>query len=639
MNPENTDNPENAEQSSERSDVSDANPRVESPTPSESSHEGPIAHNENASPEPVTKPAKRALKNILLSLASLVVLLGVGAEAYSIGRSGQKEATPTSAEKTAAATTKQTAKATQSSASFVDSYLDTPEPIMPAPQFFTNPEQFGECGEKYSPDGSNAPCNITYKKIGTTKAGQTIIIVNSGSGTMGETSYTALQTSPNSYRILMNPDGNDLPSTPEAIKYLSETLKPTVTADATTRLKDLQFAEKINLNTVSITTKDGSGYSSYGYPMISGLPSLRGTTFGTLDTSKVTKLPYQGAQSIYQVIVQDSTNYKVEELYATDKNVYAQPYHLASQFVSKEAPDIKWSDGSKNKDTYTYRAPGCGSAAGYQVAKKLTEADLTKFGVGPDGDILYSLPSSSSLFKALFSDYGTGDYLQDAKYKNLTIEQYQARHAVFLAKNGFGELVIYENTNYIGGGGCGKPVVYLYPTTPTLVNVSVAADVQQSEPLYPKGGWKNVLAQPNGQLSYQGRQYPNLYWEGIGKGSYPIVDSGTVVRTKDAPATMRRQLAEQGLNATEIKDFMDFWQARLPRAPYTRLTWFNTQQLDELAPLSINPKPLTTIRVFLDFQGLNQPISLPTQTLTSTPRIGFTAVEWGGLDRSRGISH
>ena len=53
--------------------------------------------------------------------------------------------------------------------------------------------------------------------------------------------------------------------------------------------------------------------------------------------------------------------------------------------------------------------------------------------------------------------------------------------------------------------------------------------------------------------------------------------------------------------------------------------------MDVLAPLIVSPKPDTSIRVFLDFEGLEKPIALPEQKLSAIPRTGFTVIEWGGL--------
>ena len=76
---------------------------------------------------------------------------------------------------------------------------------------------------------------------------------------------------------------------------------------------------------------------------------------------------------------------------------------------------------------------------------------------------------------------------------------------------------------------------------------------------------------------------------------------------------------------------MDFWTGKLPATPYVRLTWLGTKEMNQLAPLTVDPSPDTTIRIFLDFAGLDRPVKLTPQKLVSSPRLGFTLVEWGGL--------
>jgi hypothetical protein len=107
------------------------------------------------------------------------------------------------------------------------------------------------------------------------------------------------------------------------------------------------------------------------------------------------------------------------------------------------------------------------------------------------------------------------------------------------------------------------------------------------------------------------------------------------VKHADVVATMRTQLGQQGLEQNEINDFVDYWKDRIPEQPYVRLTWFNTDQMNELAPLSITPKPTTTIRVFLDMAGFDKPFVMPAQHFSAPERKGFTAVEWGGLSLSK----
>ena len=86
-----------------------------------------------------------------------------------------------------------------------------------------------------------------------------------------------------------------------------------------------------------------------------------------------------------------------------------------------------------------------------------------------------------------------------------------------------------------------------------------------------------------------------------------------------------------GFNEKEISDFITYWQDKLPTKPYTRLTWFETKEMNQLAPLRVSPKPDTLLRAFLDFEGLTAPYNLPAQQLQSVQRNGFTVTEWGGL--------
>ena len=183
--------------------------------------------------------------------------------------------------------------------------------------------------------------------------------------------------------------------------------------------------------------------------------------------------------------------------------------------------------------------------------------------------------------------------------------------------------MIFHNSQYGPQAECGKPVIYLYPTKPTQVSVKVGARITKSDPEYLEG-W-NVIAEPTGTQT--------LFWEGFGNGPYPEITQGFVVKQSDLETTLRDHIARLGLNAREAQDFLDFWLPKMPIKPYVRLTWFGTRQMDALAPLTITPKPDSVIRVFLDFEGLEKPITIPPQKLSAIPRNGFTVIEWGGLLR------
>lgn len=94
-------------------------------------------------------------------------------------------------------------------------------------------------------------------------------------------------------------------------------------------------------------------------------------------------------------------------------------------------------------------------------------------------------------------------------------------------------------------------------------------------------------------------------------------------------------MKEMGLSDKEIADFKEFWLPKMPATPYVRLSWLLTPEMDTLAPLAVSPKPDSSIRVFLDFEGLNSKIDIAPQVLPHYERKGFTLVEWGGLLKGR----
>jgi len=204
-----------------------------------------------------------------------------------------------------------------------------------------------------------------------------------------------------------------------------------------------------------------------------------------------------------------------------------------------------------------------------------------------------------------------------------------ANYPILVWQDMFDRWIVLKNVDYGPLAECGKPVVYLYPEKPMTVSVSVDADVTVSDPPY-GNGWL-AQADPSGRLTVSGQSYPYLFWEGFGHGAYPNINGiGTLVTQSEMLPTLKAQMTQLGLTVSEQADFLEFWQDRLPTTPYIRLTWLTTREMEGVAKLTIEPKPDTLIRVFLDFAGLEQPVVLRPQKLTTSDRRGFVAVEWGG---------
>lgn len=270
---------------------------------------------------------------------------------------------------------------------------------------------------------------------------------------------------------------------------------------------------------------------------------------------------------------------------------------------------------------------GCGIGPYDQVYQSddLSER-LVAIGTTQSGDALFDVDSASHpLYSIAYDVYAEG------RNEPVSKEEFVDAQPLLLWKDGLGEYLIFENVEYAPFAECGKPVVYLYPEKEMNVDVRVGAKITKSVPLY-RDAWR-VRAYHGGRLrTNDGNIVESLYWEGKGHGLYPAVTHGKVVASASIESTLRHDLQDLGLTIKEANDFMEFWLPRMPHTPYIRLTWFGTDAMNILAPLTITPAPDTIIRVFLDFEGVNEPSTdLQPQNLTAKARKGFTVVEWGGL--------
>jgi hypothetical protein len=248
----------------------------------------------------------------------------------------------------------------------------------------------------------------------------------------------------------------------------------------------------------------------------------------------------------------------------------------------------------------------------------------TEVGASAKGEKVYAPAADSALTEAAYQVY-----LMDGMEGKVAKTEFSSNLGVIAWQDDYDNWIVYLNDKYAPMVECGKPVIYLYPKETTEVKVKVGADIRISEPEY-SDGW-TAIASPSGSLKVAGKNYDSLFWEGLGWGEYPRVTSGTIVKTPQVATTITAQMKEMGLNDKEIADFKEFWLPKMPATPYVRLSWLLTPEMDTLAPLAVSPKPDSSIRVFLDFEGLNSKIDIAPQILPHYERKGFTLVEWGGL--------
>lgn len=309
-------------------------------------------------------------------------------------------------------------------------------------------------------------------------------------------------------------------------------------------------------------------------------------------------------------------------VYSLDINFYDKDHHL---------PSVVWNDGTTNTKEYTPAdMGGCGSLNGLSVQYGLTLADLTPAGVTSKKDTVYELKdSNNSILKSIY----TNDYNPYNQTK-IPYAEFVSTHPAFFWLDPFGRIIKFQRYDFIPVAECGKPVIYLYPEKTTNVSVRVVPQggMTKSIPDY-KNGW-NVIASPGGIIKdpETGLEYPYLFWEGRG-GLYQTPAKGFIVTEKNVHNFLVEKLTALGLNEKERNDFLEFWEPKMSGAPYFFVTFLGNKEMDQLAPLSITPKPDTIIRILMDFVPLQKPVSVEEYSIRTPERKGFTVIEWGGVLR------
>lgn len=175
-----------------------------------------------------------------------------------------------------------------------------------------------------------------------------------------------------------------------------------------------------------------------------------------------------------------------------------------------------------------------------------------------------------------------------------------------------------------------KPVIYLYPETPTEISVTLTLDghLTCTYPDYSKG-WDNFTAHPDGTLIFpDGKEYYCLYWEGIQAAEWDF-SQGFCVKGEDTAAFLEWALAEQGLTPREANEFIIYWLPLMQNNPYNVIS-FQTDAYTSTAVLEITPTPDSLLRVMMAYYPSDKAVEITPQEFEGFERDGFTVVEWGG---------
>lgn len=175
-----------------------------------------------------------------------------------------------------------------------------------------------------------------------------------------------------------------------------------------------------------------------------------------------------------------------------------------------------------------------------------------------------------------------------------------------------------------------KTALYLYPEKEQTVKVRLApkGNITKTIPPY-KGKWI-VKATPIRRIN--GRYDYLSYKVSLAK-PYPLTNVGWVVPYSQLSEWFDIYLPRLGLNEKEINDFKNYWLKELKPYEYYEIRYIDEKFLSKNLQVDIDPKPDTSIRVFLDFKGTNNYQNLIEPQIGKKERRGFTVVEWGGIIR------
>jgi hypothetical protein len=350
-------------------------------------------------------------------------------------------------------------------------------------------------------------------------------------------------------------------------------------------------------------------------------------------------------------------------------------------FLSNQAI---FNTNEKSYKSYSTAFPGtCGLIGDLNTVSGIADNDLIPIGKFDNVSIFKLKDTNHPLYRDQYKAKVTsqitsldtnGKEFQDSNAfsslnngtKMPTFEEYVKQNPLLLFRDPFNRLMIAGEWDYQLAGGCGKPVVYLYPTIPTKVNVKFLANIQLTTdiPKYVQNlGW-HVLAKPTGELQDLQTQYTNcdifnnphagseyaknacvqnnypyLYWSGNRIGAeYPKQSNGWIVEKKDLNSFLNAKLDEVGFNQKEKSDMLEYWIPYLNNksGDYFRLSFLQTKEMNALAPMQITPRPDKVFRILLDWDSYKTKpdFEIQPQVLDKlNSRDGFTVVEWGGLKK------
>jgi hypothetical protein len=172
-----------------------------------------------------------------------------------------------------------------------------------------------------------------------------------------------------------------------------------------------------------------------------------------------------------------------------------------------------------------------------------------------------------------------------------------------------------------------KPNIYLYPESSSQVNVTLSTKrnnkITSSIPEY-NNGW-DVSIDPSGLID---KNYQYLFYEGK-LSKYPKTKYGWSVAYSDLWNFLPEKMTDFGFNQKEIKDFVDYWQAHLPKSEFYVIVPIINHAVEKEFSLKIQPKPDNVLRAWFYIIPAIRKQDITPPRIPKFNRNGFTVTEWG----------
>lgn len=351
-------------------------------------------------------------------------------------------------------------------------------------------------------------------------------------------------------------------------------------------------------------------------------------------------MPHVAAVVIDSTMADGSGGFEFDELNASTYQVYAGVWNSISDDFSLvspfSAPVTVGSKSSKNTVNLTLHHLGKkGVVAGeayYEDGEVLAPAD--------SADVyLYRYLGADKVFALEGKTNAAGQFalpgVMTGNYSVTVTKKFSkdAPFPLFLAAESeaffsTGDRLVRTEDLILRDTMVEKPAVYIYPEQAGVFQVELdfgsGVRLTASEPDYGEG-W-SVFVDRTGLIE---GSWDYLFYEVALKGA-PRIAEGWCFSWSELSAGLDRITRDLGLNEAEQRDFLTYWQERLPRREYYEIHPVCGEDLDPWVGLRIDPAPETTLRFWLFFQGGDTRVDLPAPEFSRVQRVGTTVVEWGG---------